>query len=129
LKEKRSGCPIATSLDMLGDRWTLVILRDMVMGKTRFGDFLKSPEGIPTNILTDRLSRLQEFGLIDKKPYQQKPTRYEFRLTQKGADLLPVMQEICRWAARHLPGVWETPQRFFDLTPADVASITTKENR
>jgi DNA-binding HxlR family transcriptional regulator len=78
-KKLRSGCPIATTLDLLGDRWTLVIVRDMVMGKKRFGDFLKSPERIPTNILTDRLARLAEFGLLEKRSYQDNPVRFEYR--------------------------------------------------
>jgi DNA-binding HxlR family transcriptional regulator len=112
---------------MLGDRWTLVLLRDMAMGKKRFGDFLKSPERIPTNILSDRLSRLEEFGLVGKAPYQQKPTRYEFHLTRKGADLLPVMQEICRWAAHHVPGVWEAPAKFYEMKPQDIVGEDKKE--
>src|SRR5712692_1881205 len=99
----RSGCPIATILDIVGDRWTLVLVRDMVTGKNRFGDFLKSPERIPTNILTDRLQRLEEFGLLEKRRYQENPVRFEYRLTRKGADLLPALQAVCVWANRHLP--------------------------
>jgi DNA-binding HxlR family transcriptional regulator len=120
LKKMRSGCPIATSLDVFGDRWTLVIIRDLATGKTRYGDFLKSPEGIPTNVLADRLLRLEEFGLIKKKTYQTNPTRYEYGLTQKGAELLPLLQAICRWANTHMPETWRTPEHFLSLRPAEV---------
>jgi DNA-binding HxlR family transcriptional regulator len=121
-KKFRSGCPIATTLDVLGDRWTLVIVRDMVTGKKRFGDFLKSPERIPTNILTDRLQRLEEFGLLEKCSYQDNPVRFEYRLTQKGADLLPALQAVCLWANRHLPDTWRTPKSFLELKPSEVVS-------
>jgi DNA-binding HxlR family transcriptional regulator len=121
LKKPRSGCPIATSLDVFGDRWTFVIIRDLAMGKTRFGDFLKSPEHIPTNVLTDRLLRLEEFGLIRKEPYQIHPARYKYGLTRKGAELLPVLQAICKWANAYFPKTWRTPARFLSLKPADVA--------
>lgn len=121
-KKSRSGCPIATTLDLLGDRWTLVIVRDLLTGKSRFGDFLKSPERIPTNILTDRLERLEAFGLIEKASYQQNPVRFDYRLSEKGADLLPALQAVCVWANRHLPDTWKTPKSFLDLKPADVLS-------
>jgi DNA-binding HxlR family transcriptional regulator len=122
LKKLRSGCPVATSLDVFGDRWTLVVIRDLAMGKSRFGDFLKSPERIPTNVLTDRLSRLEEFGLIEKNAYQDHPTRFEHALTQKGAELLPVLQTICRWANKHMPETWKTPEEFFSLKPSDFSA-------
>jgi len=125
-KKFRSGCPIASTLDVLGDRWTLVIIRDLVTGKTRFGDFLKSPEHIPTNILTDRLLRLEEFGLLEKHRYQRNPVRFEYRLTEKGADLLPALQAVCLWANRHLPKTWKAPKSFLDLKPSDVVFKITK---
>jgi DNA-binding HxlR family transcriptional regulator len=121
----RSGCPIASTLDILGDRWSLVIIRDMVTGKTRFGDFLKSPERIPTNILTERLQRLEAFGLIEKERYQQNPVRFAYRLTRKGADLLPALQAVCIWANRHLPETWRPPKTFLALKPDDI----TRANR
>jgi len=118
--KSRSGCPIATSLDLLGDRWTLVIVRDMVTGKKRFGEFLSSPERIPTNILTDRLKRLEGAGAVETHRYQDKPARHEYRLTQKGADLLPTLQALCRWANHHLADTWKTPRKFLELKPRDV---------
>jgi DNA-binding HxlR family transcriptional regulator len=118
----RSGCPIATTLDLLGDRWTLVIVRDMAIGKKRYGDFLKSPERIPTNVLADRLQRLEEFCLVERSRYQEKPVRLEYRLTRRGAELLPVLQEICRWANRHLPDTWKTPKSFLALEPSEIVA-------
>lgn len=110
----RSGCPIATTLDLVGDRWTLVIARDMLTGKKRFGQFLTSPERITTNVLTERLSLMQEAGLIEKLAYQQRPPRFEYQLTKKGLGLLPVLQEICRWANRYMPDTWTPPQSFME---------------
>jgi DNA-binding HxlR family transcriptional regulator len=120
VKSQRSKCPIAGSLDIFGDRWTLVVVRDLAMGagKARFGDFLKSPEGIPTNVLTERLARLEAHGLIVKRAYQAHPPRYEYGLTRKGAELIPVLQAICVWANAHLPDSWRTPEQFLALTPA-----------
>ena len=99
----RSGCPIATTLDLVGDRWTLVIARDMLMGKKRFAQFLTSPERITTNVLTERLSAMQEAGLIEKLAYQQRPIRFEYRLTKKGlglADARAEAKEVLRRAAK-----------------------------
>lgn len=96
------------------------------MGKARFGDFAQSPERIPTNVLTVRLLRLEEFGLIEKSAYQDRPTRYDYALTQKGAELLPVLQAVCKWANKHLPGTWKTPEKFFSLKPSDVAVAKPK---
>ena len=107
----RSHCPIASSLDLLGDRWTLVVIRDaLLFGKTRFADFLASPEGISTNLLTDRLKRLEREGLLERRPYQQRPPRYEYVVAQKGRDLLPVLIELVRWANRHIPDTKKPPQ-------------------
>jgi len=118
LREPRSGCPIATTLDIVGDRWTLVILRDMVNGKKRFSEFLDSPEAIATNVLTDRLALIEATGLAVRKPYQLKPKRFEYELTGKGRDLLPVMQSICRWANKHYPETWVPPENFMAPVPA-----------
>lgn len=110
----RSGCPIATTLDLVGDRWTLVILRDMLNGKKRFSEFLDSPEGITTNVLTDRLAQMEVSGLVDKAPYQLRPRRFDYNLTEKGLGLLPVLQEISRWANRYMPDTWAPPPSFMN---------------
>ena len=108
----RSGCPIATTLDLVGDKWSLVLVRDMLIGKRRYGDFLASPEGITTNILADRLRRLEEAGLLRKTPYCARPLRHDYSLTPKGEALLPVLQAICKWANQHVPGTWIPPESF-----------------
>ncbi len=112
LVPERSGCPIATTLDLVGDRWTLVIVRDMVTGKTRFGEFMDSPEGITTNILADRLKRMTAAGLVLKEAYQANPVRFEYHLTDRGFDLLPVLQAMCNWGNRHVGETWVPPSWF-----------------
>jgi DNA-binding HxlR family transcriptional regulator len=111
-REPRSGCPVATTLDIVGDRWTLLVLRDLIMGKKRFSHFLESPEEIATNVLTDRLALMEQAGLVTKAPYQLRPKRFEYSLTPKGEALLPVLQEICRWGNRFVPGTWTPPKSF-----------------
>jgi len=113
-RQPRSGCPIATTLDVAGDRWTLVIVRDLINGKRRFSEFMESPERIATNVLTDRLERLERDGLVTRRAYQQKPQRFEYRLTEKGRDLHPVLQAMCRWANLHVPGTWVPPEHFME---------------
>ena len=108
----RSGCPIATTLDLVGDKWSLVIVRDMLIGKRRYGEFLASPEGITTNILADRLKRMEELGLVSKTPYQEHPPRYEYALTRSGVALLPVLQAMCRWGNENIPDTWSPPDSF-----------------
>ena len=103
-KEFRSKCPIASSLDVLGDKWTLVVIRDLFRGKEKFGDFAASPEKIKTNILTDRLKWLEENEIIQRIPYQTKPTRYLYVLTEKGGDLKPVLRAIALWGESHIEG-------------------------
>lgn len=113
----RSGCPIASTLDLVGDRWTLVILRDLLNGKSKFSEFLDSPEHITTSVLTDRLAAMERDGLVERSPYQQRPTRHRYALTPRGEALLPVLQSICRWANRHVPGTWTAPPAFMARRP------------
>lgn len=100
----RSSCPIAGALDVVGDRWTLLIIRDLVSGRRRYGDLASAEEGIPTNILADRLKRLEARGVIDSKPYQQNPPRYEYGLTEKGEALKPVLATLGVWGKQHVRG-------------------------
>ena len=111
----RTRCPIAFSLDLFGDRWSLVIVRDMLMGKKRFGEFLESSEHITTSVLTDRLAQLEAGGLVEKTAYQTNPLRFEYSLTNKGRSLLPVLQALCIWAGSHFPAVGRPPTRFMKL--------------
>lgn len=95
---------MAAALDVLGDRWTLLVLRDLFWGKSRYGEFLSSPEGIPTNILAERLLRLEECGLLSASPYQDKPPRFEYKITPKGRELLPTLLALAKWGEKHFPG-------------------------
>ncbi len=120
-KKNRSGCPIASGLEIVGDRWTLVILRDLLTGKSKYADFLDSPEKITTNILASRLSLMVENGLVMKRQYQTNPVRHSYHLTPKGADLLPLVQSLTRWSNAHLPHTWTPPAYFMDMTPQQAA--------
>lgn len=111
-QEPRSNCPIAAALDLVGDRWTLVILRDLFIGKKRYSEFLASPERITTNILASRLDLVEKAGLATRSAYQDRPRRYEYALTEKGRDLLPVLQAMARWANRHYPETFVPPDAF-----------------
>src|SRR5215510_798151 len=100
----RSDCPIASTLDVIGDRWTLLVARDLIAGKTRFSEFLASDERIPTNVLADRIRRLERHGIIDSVLYSQHPPRAEYHLTAKGRDLEPVLKAVGVWGLKHIPG-------------------------
>ena len=101
----RSMCPIANLLDIVGDKWTLLIVRDLLLlGKHRYGDFQDSPEAIPTNILADRLKRLEAAGLVKKEVYQDNPPRAEYFLTRKGVDLRPILKAMGQWGKQYIPG-------------------------
>jgi DNA-binding HxlR family transcriptional regulator len=113
--DHRSACPIASTLDIVGDKWSLVLLRDLLTGKSRFGQLLESPERITTNVLADRLNRLEAFGLIKKREYSKHPPRFEYLLTDMGAGLLPALQEISRWANRYIPDTWIPPEMFMRM--------------
>jgi DNA-binding HxlR family transcriptional regulator len=98
---RRSGCPVACTLDILGDKWTMLVVRDLFRGATKYSEFLASPERITTNILADWLKRLESEGLISKSPYQDNPVRFEYGLTVKGRDLRPLMQSMIEWATKY----------------------------
>ncbi|HYR84284.1 MAG TPA: helix-turn-helix domain-containing protein [Terriglobia bacterium] len=105
---RRSVCPVSCALDLIGDRWSLLVVRDLMRGKRRFAEFLESPEGIPTNILADRLKRLVRHRIITSKRYSAHPPRLEYSLTAKGEDLRPIMRAMVEWGVRHAGG--RTPQ-------------------
>lgn len=109
-RPRRSPCPIANTLDLIGDKWTLLIVRDLLFfGKRQYREFTASPEGIPSNILADRLKRMEAAGLIRKAPYQSNPVRYAYALTPKGADLKEVLVALIGWGNRHIPGTFRPP--------------------
>jgi DNA-binding HxlR family transcriptional regulator len=100
--KKRSDCPISSSLDIWGDKWSLLIVRDLMRSKQcTFGDFLKSEEKIATNILASRLQMLEENGVITKLNHPESKAKVLYKLLQKGVDLLPLMIEITIWADKY----------------------------
>jgi DNA-binding HxlR family transcriptional regulator len=97
--EKRSECPISCTMDLIGDKWSLLIIRDMLyLGKTSYNEFLSSPEGISTNILNDRLIKLTEDGLIT---FTGTAKRKKYELTKKGLDLKPILESIALFGIKH----------------------------
>jgi DNA-binding HxlR family transcriptional regulator len=101
-KSKRSGCPVSVSLEMFGDRWSLLIIRDLMVRAFRtFKEFEESGEGIATNILADRLQKLETTGIITREPEETDRRKVNYRLTEKGIDLAPVLLELLIWGARH----------------------------
>ena len=100
----RSACAVANSLDIVGDKWSLLVVRDLLHGKRTYGELVKSPERIPTNILADRLKRLEAAGIIVGTPYQQHPVRYAYTLTPKGSALGDVLLAFVRWGKQYIPG-------------------------
>lgn len=101
---RRSPCPVACSLDILGDRWTLLVIRDLILGRSRFKDFTASPEGIPTNILSDRLDRLLRHDIAEQIPAADGTKRLAYRLTEKGRALGPVLAAMRDWGLAWEPG-------------------------
>jgi DNA-binding HxlR family transcriptional regulator len=94
-------CSLARTLELIGDRWTLLVIRDAFLGLRRFEDFQKSL-GVARNVLTDRLNRLVEQGILRRELYQERPERYEYRLTRKGVELWPAMMTMMKWGDRYL---------------------------
>ena len=100
--KRRSGCPVSISLEIFGDRWSLLIIRDlMVRGLRTFRQFEESGEGIASNILADRLEKLQAAGILTAEAEERDGRRLNYRLTEKGIDLAPVLLELLIWGARH----------------------------
>jgi DNA-binding HxlR family transcriptional regulator len=118
----RSDCPIASSLDMIGDRWSLVIVRDMIFGATTFSDFAGGSERIPRNVLAERLKRLETAGVIRKELYQERPKRFRYHLTARGAGLLPIVQALARWGAAHIAHTYDPPDALLSKQPQDLVS-------
>jgi DNA-binding HxlR family transcriptional regulator len=102
--KRRSGCPVSVSLEVFGDRWSLLIVRDlMVRGYRTFKEFLESGEGIASNVLADRLQRLELSGIISTEREESDNRRINHRLTEKGIDLAPIVLDLLIWGARHEP--------------------------
>jgi DNA-binding HxlR family transcriptional regulator len=113
---RRSPCPIACTLDLIGDRWTLLIIRDMMFfQKQRFEEFLDSPEGISTNILASRLKSLEQLGLVEKLPYSNHSRRMNYQLTERGQSLRPVLKTMIDWGLKNIPDT-RTPDTHLQQT-------------
>ena len=97
------ACSIAGTLEIIGDRWTILILRDAFRGVRRFEE-IQQDLGIARNVLADRLAKLVEHGVLEKRQYQERPPRFEYRLTPKGIDLSPALVALMRWGDKHLAG-------------------------
>lgn len=110
--ERRSPCPLACSLDIFGDRWTLLIVRDLMLGRSRFKDFTASPETIPTNILSDRLRRLLNHGIVQQLPAAEGAKHLAYQLTEKGEALRPVLKAMRSWGLE-----WEKDTRTMEPLP------------
>ncbi len=106
---RRSTCPAACALDLAGDRWTLLIVRDLLRGRDTYSR-IAAEERIPTNILADRLKKMEEHGLIEAEPYQERPVRYRYVLTPKGRDLGEVLAAVARWGKKHIKGTVVAPE-------------------
>ena len=109
-RPRRSACPLAGALDLIGDRWSMLVIRDLMFrGRSTYCELLRSPEGISTNILAERLRRLEAEGLLEKRVYQERPRRYCYCLTPKGDALRPMMIELVRWGSEQIAGTIRPP--------------------
>jgi DNA-binding HxlR family transcriptional regulator len=118
------ACPIARTLDIIGDRWTLLIIRDLFLGLTRFNQFLESSEGLPPKVLSSRLKKLQEKGIIERRIYSEHPLRAEYRLTDFGRTLFPVIKAIGQWGFEHMfEGEEELRNRVYGVVTSAVPEL------
>lgn len=99
--KSQEWCPIARTLDILGDRWTMLVLRDLVLGLSKFGNIVESLEGISPNLLADRLKRLEQLAIVERVFYSDHPPRAEYRLTEKGRALRPVLHALSVWGTAY----------------------------
>ena len=114
---QRSRCPVSCILEIIGDKWTMLVVRDLLFDKHTFKDLQSSPEKIPTNILANRLKRLEHSGLVRRELYQERPKRYAYYLTEKGQDLEPVMKSLIVWSNKHIPGTYKLKDILRDYLP------------
>ncbi|GAB1264034.1 winged helix-turn-helix transcriptional regulator [Aurantivibrio infirmus] len=123
---QRTRCPLACALDIIGDHWTLLIIRDMLfLGKHEYREILESKEGISSNILSDRLSKLQDNGLVASIPHPESAKRKLYYLTNKGKDLIHVLAPLGKWSEKHLPGQVEIYPEIIELQKKSPADLIT----
>jgi len=104
MKHARSCCPVACVLDILGDKWTLLVVRDLFAGCAHYKEFAGGPERIATNILANRLEKLVTHGLVETYPSPLRSGQHAYRLTKKGKSLGPVLKTVAKWGLEHIPG-------------------------
>jgi DNA-binding HxlR family transcriptional regulator len=117
---------VSCTLDVLGDRWSLLVVRDLVRGKHRYAEFLESKEGIPTNILAERLKRLVAKGIVKAQRYSDHPPRMEYVLTPKGEDLRPIVRAMVEWGVQYAGG--RTPPGYV-ATPYEATTVAKESRR
>ncbi len=121
----RSNCPINYLLELFGDKWTLLVIRDLMFKEKRyFGEFLQSDEKISTNILANRLQSLEAHGVITKKMDEKNRSKIIYSLTAKGKDMLPIMLEVTQWSSRY-DALTNTPADFQQALKNDKAGLTS----
>lgn len=124
-KHYRSHCPINFVLETFGDKWTLLIVRDLMFkGKRSYGEFLESDEKISTNILADRLLKLEGNGIVKKHVAPENRSKFIYKLTQKGKDMLPIMLEVTQWSVKY-DALSNTPKPFAKALEQDKAAVAT----
>lgn len=126
--DTRSTCPISTALELVGDRWTLLVIRDLMFaGKRHFREFLQSEEGISSNILADRLASLVRNGIVSRRDDPTHAQKAIYSLTRKGLDLLPVVVAMSQWTQKHHPKT-RRPEiaAFFDRGPGALKALEAK---
>lgn len=125
-QHRRSDCPINFALETFGDPWSLLIIRDIIyFGKKTYGEFLESEESMATNILASRLARLEQQGILMKKPSSSDKRKEEYVLTEKGLDLIPVLVELANWSARYDPQT-AAPTAWIALMMAEKEKMTRR---
>ncbi|MGA1029834.1 MAG: winged helix-turn-helix transcriptional regulator [Flavobacteriaceae bacterium] len=120
IADNRSGCPISTTLDLFGDRWSLLIVRNLFIGRMTFSDFLEAPEKIASNILRDRLKKLLFYEIIEYKVHARDKKIKQYYLTDKGIDLFPILHNMSIWSTKHLE---------FELHPLAVETIEENKDK
>ena len=124
--KSQEWCPVARTLDIVGDRWTMLVLRDLFRGLSKFGDILESLEGISPNLLADRIKRLERSGIVARSFYSDHPPRAEYCLTEKGNELGPVIQALAEWGMTY---ELEEEKKAFALATVTDASARMEANR
>ncbi|NHZ69649.1 MAG: transcriptional regulator [Thermotogales bacterium] len=125
-KKRRSRCPVTFALDRVGDKWSLLIVRDLMFrGRKTYGEFIESGEGIATNVLADRLKCLETEAIVEKVQDPENKRRYLYSLTEKGFDLTPVLLEMIRWSAIHDTDTG-APKEFLDMLENDREGLIKK---